>query len=378
MKKVVLFSVLALSVTGAFADTIGDITNRNNYLPGGKYRVYGSGRGDVAKLTGSVHRFGAPYIERIGGGLEIERQPYQGVVHYEQQFSDHGWQVHSPFHSQQIVTVPVKGAGVTANGTNVSNFTIYAKEVHPANGYDGEQGGGYPAPKGARDIYNYQVKGTVKTTRLTNLDVPYIPITPENNPFQNNLDNSDNRQPENNSGDNNRLHDNHDLAGSDNLNMPDNSASNDTNPYWNELQLADDLAAGTSLGWDAHAGLGLSQSVTYQGNGEVEIATARGLGAGASVSADHRIVGINDDDLSGKSYEGCGNIGVNWHFKGCGGYNVDNNKIYLTTYGGYGYGAGVTVSEVYRETGQVGGVNNTPNLNLPKYDYNIDGGLGWQ
>lgn len=377
MKKVVLFSVLALSVSGAFADTIGDITNRDNYLPGGKYRVYGPGRGDVAKLTGSVHRFGAPNIQRMGGGLEIERQQYQGVVHYEQQFSNHGWQVHSPFRSQQIVTVPVKGAGISANGTNVSNFTIIAKEIHPEDGYDGEQGGGYPAPKGARDIYNYQVKGTVKTTRLTNLDVPYVPITPENNPFKNNADNSNNGQPEKNSGDNERSHDNHDLAGADNPNMPDNSADNNTNPYWNELKLADDLAAGTSASWELYAGVGVGENYSYQGNGEIEIATSRGFGLGFDASVDKRAPGFsfNDDDLSGTSYEGCGNLGHHFHVKACGGYNVDNHKAYFTTYGGYGHGAGFTLTQTYRERPS----QNTPMVTgLPNYDHNLNGTFGWQ
>ena len=62
--------------------------------------------------------------------------------------------------------------------------------------------------------------------------------------------------------------------------------------------------------------------------------------------------------------------------------NLIQPQIYLTTYGGYGYGAGVTVSEVYRETGKVGNNNtnnNIPDINLPKYDYNIDGMVdGWQ
>ena len=377
MKKVVLFSVLALSVGSAFADTIGDITNTINYLPGGKYRVYGPGRGDVAKLTGSVHRFGAPNIQRMGGGLEIERQPYQGVIHYEQQFDNHGWRQHSPFHSQQIVTVPVKGAGITANGTNVSNFTIIAKEIHPDDGYDGEQGGGYPAPKGARDIYNYQVKGTVKTTRLTNLDVPYVPITPENNPFKNdNADNGNNRQPENNSGDKDRSHDNHDLAGSDNPNMPDNSASNDTNPYWNELKLADDLAKDTSVTGRAGVGIGTSQTYTYKGEGRVETAISRDIGIELDASAEKRIGGFNDDDLSGRSIQGC--VGGGWagHLSGCGGYNITNGKIYGTGFAGTGTGFHVIVSDVYRETN--GPSSNNHQYDLPNYDHNIGGTFGWQ
>ena len=375
MKKVVLFSVLALSVTGAFADTIGDITNTSSYLPGGKYRIYGTGRGEIAKLTGSVHRFGAPYIENMGH-LEVERQPYQGVVHYEQQFHNHGWEVHSPFSSQQVVTVPVRGAGITANGTNVSNFTIIAKEIHPEDGYDGPQGGGYKEPKGARDIYNYQVKGTVKTTRLKPLDIPIVPITPENNPFKNNADNSNNGQPEKNSGDSERSHDNHDLAGAENQNMPNNSPDNGLNPYENELKLADDLAKDTSVTGRAGVGIGASQTYTYKGEGQVETAISRDIGIEFDVSAEKRIGGFNDDDLSGRSIQGC--VGGGWagHLSGCGGYNITNGKIYGTGFAGTGTGFHAIISDVYRETN--GPSSSNHQYDLPNYDHNIGGTFGWQ
>ena len=50
-------------------------------------------------------------------------------------------------------------------------FTVYqlhrtGSEIHPADGYDGPQGGGYPAPKGARDIYSYHVKEHQQKQRL--------------------------------------------------------------------------------------------------------------------------------------------------------------------------------------------------------------------
>lgn len=184
------------------------------------------------------------------------------------------------------------------------------------------------------------------------------------------------RQPEKNSGDNERSHDNHDLAGADNPNMPDNSADNNTNPYWNELQLADDLAAGTTVGWDYRLGLGGGQNITYKGNGEVEESISRGFGLGFDASVDKRVplLSFNDDDLSGKSYERCGSAGAHLHIKGCGGYNTNNHNWYFTFYGGSGYGGGITFSEVYRE--DITGSNDYL-YNLPNYDHNINGTFGW-
>ncbi|HGN6350360.1 TPA: MafB family polymorphic toxin, partial [Neisseria gonorrhoeae] len=59
-------------------------------------------------------------------------------------------------------------------------FTVYqlhrtGSEIHPADGYDGPQGGGYPEPQGARDIYSYHIKGTSTKTKINT--VPQAPFS---------------------------------------------------------------------------------------------------------------------------------------------------------------------------------------------------------
>ncbi|HGM1599198.1 TPA: MafB family polymorphic toxin, partial [Neisseria gonorrhoeae] len=59
-------------------------------------------------------------------------------------------------------------------------FTVYqlhrtGSEIHPEDGYDGPQGGGYPEPQGARDIYSYHIKGTSTKTKINT--VPQAPFS---------------------------------------------------------------------------------------------------------------------------------------------------------------------------------------------------------
>ena len=102
----------------------------------------------------------------------------------------------------------------------LTDLSVTGYEIHPADGYDGEQGGGYPTPTGARDEYTYKVSGKESITKIIPVDKP-LPNQPQNpyNPNANG-DNNSQGQPENNSGDGDR---NHDLAGSDNPNMPNGS-----------------------------------------------------------------------------------------------------------------------------------------------------------
>ena len=355
--KLVLAIVFSLLFNIAFADATPDFTKPENYLPGKKYRVYGQGRGQVVNLRGSVHLSGG--LSSVDGSFGRETSVYDGKIQYEQVFNDHPYWEHGPFDSSQTAKFSNRFATVS-DGFIVNKVTIKARELHPADGYDGEPdpNGRFPSPTGARDEYTYEVHGTSAKIKPVYPDKPKpLPETPkrdktwaENEPFSEPLSDRDIERIQeyldthpNAEGlpdgveDAKQPHDFDWTQGNwesaevapptSDLNRNNNFGENNTNPYWNELQLADDLAAGTSVGWDAHAGLGMSQTITYQGNGEVEVAIARGLGAGASIAADHRVAGVNDDDLSGKSYEGCGTFGAHLHVKACGGYNVDNNKI---------------------------------------------------
>ena len=334
--KLVLAIVFSLLFNIAFADAAPDFTKPENYLPGKKYRVYGQGRGQVVNLRGGVHLSGG--LSSVDGSFGRETGVYDGKIQYEQVFNDHPYWEHGPFDSSQTAKFSNRFATV-GDGFIVNKVTIKARELHPADGYDGEPdpNGRFPSPTGARDEYTYEVHGTSAKIKPVYPDKPKpLPETPkrdktwaENEPFSEPLSDRDIERIQeyldthpNAEGlpdsvkDAKQPHDFDWTQGNwesaevapptSDLNRNNNFGENNTNPYWNELQLADDLAAGTSVGWDAHAGLGMSQTITYQGNGEVEVAIACGLGAGASVSADHRIdlLSANDDDLSGKAMKG--------------------------------------------------------------------------
>ena len=166
MKKVVLFSVLALSVAGAFADSIAD---SSNYTPGGKYRLFGNGRGTVTNLTNYINVSGG--LTQQVGNLAISTTAYSGGLSYEMQFHNHGWQVHSPFANEARQEFHSKNGKIAqGGGATLTDLSVTGYQIHPADGYDGEQGGGYPTPTGARDEYLYLVNGKEVSVSIVNPD----------------------------------------------------------------------------------------------------------------------------------------------------------------------------------------------------------------
>lgn len=144
-----------------------------HYEPGGKYHLFGGGRGSVTNRVYNVHTFSST---AVGPVLPIshERSGFEGVIGYETHFSGHGYDVHGPFDNHASKSFSDFSGGVDGG------FTVYelhrtGHETHPADGYDGPQGGGYPEPKGARDIYRYQVKGTATKTKIN--VVPQAPFS---------------------------------------------------------------------------------------------------------------------------------------------------------------------------------------------------------
>ncbi|EMU3808883.1 polymorphic toxin MafB class 3, partial [Neisseria gonorrhoeae] len=103
-----------------------------------------------------------------------ERTGFEGIIGYETHFSGHGHEVHSPFDNHDSKSTSDFSGGVDGG------FTVYqlhrtGSEIHPADGYDGPQGGGYPEPQGARDIYSYHIKGTSTKTKINT--VPQAPFS---------------------------------------------------------------------------------------------------------------------------------------------------------------------------------------------------------
>ena len=166
LKLVVLTGVLGLSVNFACADTARDFTNRSNYMPGKPYRLFGTGRGNVTNLRGNVTRQGG--MSYTVGNIQTDIATYGGKIEYDQEFHNHGWGVHSPFSSSASRSFDSKTGSPAAGGQTVTSFSVQGLKVHPADGYDGEQGGGYPTPTGARDEYTYIVSGTERTIRVVN------------------------------------------------------------------------------------------------------------------------------------------------------------------------------------------------------------------
>lgn len=140
--------------------------NRENFEPGGKYHLFDS-RGALAERTGSI---GLASIQNNQmGNLLIRQAAIKGNLGYTVRFSGHGHEVHSPFDNH------ASRSASDERGNPVNGFTLYklewsGHEHHPADGYDGPQGGGYPAPKGARDIYRYDVKGIAQNISLNITD----------------------------------------------------------------------------------------------------------------------------------------------------------------------------------------------------------------
>ncbi|WP_461242364.1 polymorphic toxin MafB class 3 [Neisseria gonorrhoeae] len=150
-----------------------DDMQAKHYEPGGKYHLFGNGRGSVKNRVCAVQTFDATAVGPI---LPIthERTGFEGVIGYETHFSGHGHEVHSPFDNHDSKSTSDFSGGVDGG------FTVYqlhrtGSEIHPADGYDGPQGGGYPEPQGARDIYSYYVKGTSTKTKINT--VPQAPFS---------------------------------------------------------------------------------------------------------------------------------------------------------------------------------------------------------
>ncbi|EMT5257013.1 polymorphic toxin MafB class 3 [Neisseria gonorrhoeae] len=150
-----------------------DDMQAKHYEPGGKYHLFGNGRGSVKNRVCAVQTFDATAVGPI---LPIthERTGFEGIIGYETHFSGHGHEVHSPFDNHDSRSTSDFSGGVDGG------FTVYqlhrtGSEIHPADGYDGPQGGGYPEPQGARDIYSYHIKGTSTKTKINT--VPQAPFS---------------------------------------------------------------------------------------------------------------------------------------------------------------------------------------------------------
>ena len=138
-------------------------TDKNTFEPGGRNHLFGSGRGVVSDRTGDISVVPTGNLQI--GNLQIEQALIQGQYGYKTKFSGHGHEVHAPFSNSNSRNKSEE------QGQALIGFTSYQMdwqgvEVHPSDGYDGPQGGGYPKPTGARDEYSYNVNGSAISVNI--------------------------------------------------------------------------------------------------------------------------------------------------------------------------------------------------------------------
>lgn len=138
---------------------------RQNWEPGGKYFSFGSVRGtaDPSSRTGQVNINQASAV--TVGSFSLQSATINGSYGFISRFSGHPYTDHSPFDNSTSSSASVKDQRPDGSQTSYS-LQWTGTAVHPADGYDGVQGGGYPAPAGARDIYNFSIKGLATATYL--------------------------------------------------------------------------------------------------------------------------------------------------------------------------------------------------------------------
>ena len=161
------FGQPALAAELAKDPFITDNAQRQHFEPGGKYHLFGNPRGSVANRTGKIDVTQA-YTHQMGN-LLIQQANINGTIGYHTRFSGHGHEVHAPFDNHASRSASEEKGSVN-EGFTVYRLNWEGHEHHPADGYDGPQGGNYPTPTGARDEYTYNVNGVARSIKLNPTD----------------------------------------------------------------------------------------------------------------------------------------------------------------------------------------------------------------
>lgn len=165
----VILGLLAFSPTPLSAQDIASdpilrsAVSRQNWEPGGKYFGFDSGlRGslDPASRTGQVS-IRQIYSTNVGN-LVVQGAVINGTYGYTLRFSNHPWTSHSPFDSNTSASDNYQSDPRTDGAQTSYSLSWTGLQHHPANGYDGVQGGGYPPPAGARDEYSFAIAGAAR------------------------------------------------------------------------------------------------------------------------------------------------------------------------------------------------------------------------
>lgn len=162
-----LLAACAVAAELAKDPFITDNAQRQHFEPGGKYHLFGNPRGSVANRTGKIDVTQA-YTHQMGN-LLIQQANINGTIGYHTRFSGHGHEVHAPFDNHASRSASEEKGSVN-EGFTVYRLNWEGHEHHPADGYDGPQGGNYPKPTGARDEYTYNVNGVARSIKLNPTD----------------------------------------------------------------------------------------------------------------------------------------------------------------------------------------------------------------
>ena len=163
-----LFAVPAWGDNITGSTLIQNAVNPKNYEPDKPYFLFpGYARGSVTDRTGQIAVIPAHNTKL--GSLHIQEALISGNVGYTTRFHNHPWHEHGPA-DHFANNRDTKAEGSPEDGFTILRLDWSGSFRHPADGYDGEQGGGHPEPTGARDEYSYSIGGYAQNIRFESDD----------------------------------------------------------------------------------------------------------------------------------------------------------------------------------------------------------------
>ena len=162
---------------------INNAINISNWQSGGKFDDFGYFRGNVAneKSTVSIN----PVMNFRMGSFSVQNATLTGTHYFETRFKNHPHWEHSPFDEVRENSASSKESFISGSqsGYDMSWKTL---KIHPGDGYDGAQGGGYPTPAGAYDAYYVNLDGFATATYFVPIwDKVEIPTNNSKDPLEN-------------------------------------------------------------------------------------------------------------------------------------------------------------------------------------------------
>lgn len=162
---------------------INNAINISNWQSGGKFDDFGYFRGNVAneKSTVSIN----PVMNFRMGSFSVQNATLTGTHYFETRFNNHPHWEHSPFDEVRENSASSKESFISGSqsGYDMSWKTL---KIHPGDGYDGAQGGGYPTPAGAYDAYYVNLDGFATATYFVPIwDKVEIPTNNSKDPLEN-------------------------------------------------------------------------------------------------------------------------------------------------------------------------------------------------